>query len=235
CIYQLSFTWKAGEVEEDAIEYADIYIENNKDELISKVQQSSNDSLINLMLVSEYLEEEKEKKEKYFLDSVSSEKVYNLLVKEYTYKECQEREINLGLDLKGGMNVTLEISVIDVIKALSNYSPDSAFNKAITTAYEMQKNSQDNFIDLFTIAYENLAPSPDKGLSAIFSTPDLREKVQFSSTNKQVIAVINAEVEDAIDRSFNILRSRIDRFGVSQPNIQRLETSGRILVELPGI
>ena len=235
CIYQLSFTWKAGEVEEDAIEYADIYIENNKDELISKVQQSSNDSLINLMLVSEYLEEEKEKKEKYYLDSVSSEKVYNLLVKEYTYKECQEREINLGLDLKGGMNVTLEISVIDVIKALSNYSPDSAFNKAITNAYEMQKNSQDNFIDLFTIAYENLAPSPDKGLSAIFSTPDLREKVQFSSTNKQVIAVINAEVEDAIDRSFNILRSRIDRFGVSQPNIQRLETSGRILVELPGI
>ena len=133
------------------------------------------------------------------------------------------------------MNVTLEVMVVDVVRALANNSTDSIFNIAISNSLKAQENSQDDFVELFAQEYEKLAPAPNSGLSAIFSTPDLRDKIQFSSNNQEVITVIAAEVESAIDRSFNILRSRIDRFGVTQPNIQRLENSGRILVELPGI
>ncbi|MBC8265628.1 MAG: protein translocase subunit SecDF [Flavobacteriales bacterium] len=235
CLYQLSFTWVARGVQDDALEYANTYIESNNDEIISELKKNNNDSVLDSTLIIEHLEVVKATKEKYYLDSIGSEKVYNMLLKDYTYKECVEREINLGLDLKGGMNVTLEVSVIDVIKALSNYSEDEVFNQAIADAVAMQRKSQEDFVTLFATAYEGLAPASGKGLAAIFSTPDLREKIQFSSSNKDVIKVVRAEVEDAISRSFNILRSRIDRFGVTQPNIQRLETSGRILVELPGI
>ena len=235
CLYQLSFTWVSDGVQDDALEYANNYVNENSEQLISDLRSSSNDSLLDSTLINEHFESEKAKKEKYYLDSISSEKVYDIWMKDYTYKECVEREINLGLDLKGGMNVTLEVSVIDVIKALSNNSKDVVFNQAIANALEMQKNSQEDFVTLFATSYEVLAPATGKGLAAIFSTPDLRDKIQFSSTNKDVIKVVRAEVEDAINRSFNILRSRIDRFGVTQPNIQKLETSGRILVELPGI
>ncbi len=206
CLYQLSFTWIADGVEEDAVAYAAAFDETEQAE-----------------------------KEKFYLDSINSEEVYDILLTSYTYAECKQREINLGLDLKGGMNVTLEVMVIDVIKALSNNSKDSVFNAAISNALKAQEDSQDDFVTLFGVEFEKLAPAKNAGLSAIFSTPDLRDKVQFSSTNTEVIAVLNIEVEDAISRSFNILRSRIDRFGVTQPNIQRLETAGRILVELPGI
>tara|TARA_B100000989_G_scaffold270947_1_gene227377 strand:- start:240 stop:3251 length:3012 start_codon:yes stop_codon:yes gene_type:complete len=206
CFYQLSFTWVADSVESDAIEYA-----------------------------SNFTEDEYSDKLRFYLDSISSEKVYDILIAEYTYSECKQREINLGLDLKGGMNVTLEVMVVDVIKALSNNSKDEKFNLAISKALMLQLNSQEDFVTLFGNEYEKIAPSPNSGLAGIFSTPDLREKINFSSTNQQVLEVIRIEVEDAINRSFNILRSRIDRFGVTQPNIQRLETAGRILVELPGI
>ena len=206
CLYQLSFTWVADKVEEDAIEYA-----NN------------------------FPEDQKQDKVKFYLDSISSEEVYNILITSYTYNQCKQREINLGLDLKGGMNVTLEVMVVDVLKALSNNSKDSIFNKAINNTLLAQENSQDDFVTLFALEYEKIALFPNKGLSAIFATPDLREKIQFSSSNDEVIDVLVFEVEEAISRSFNILRSRIDRFGVTQPNIQRLETAGRILVELPGI
>ena len=206
CVYQLSFTWIADSVEEDAIAYA-----------------------------ANFNETEKEAKQKFYLDSINSEDVYDILLTSYTYAECKQREINLGLDLKGGMNVTLEVMVVDVVKALSNNNKDSVFNAAISNALKAQENSQDDFVTLFGMEYEKLAPAPNVGLSAIFSTPDLREKVQFSSSNQEVLEVLNIEVEEAISRSFNILRSRIDRFGVTQPNIQRLETAGRILVELPGI
>jgi len=138
-------------VQEDAVEYANTYIEINKEELISEFQKSSNDSLIDSTKVNDYLQEVSTKREKYYLDSISSEKVYDIWVKDYTYKECQEREINLGLDLKGGMNVTLEVSVVEVIKALSNYSKDEAFNTAITNSKQMQKNSQDDFVTLFAM------------------------------------------------------------------------------------
>ena len=206
CLYQLSFTWIADGIEEDAVAYA-----------------------------SNFDEAELSTKEKFYLDSINNEEVYDIFLTSYTYAECKQREINLGLDLKGGMNVTLEVMVIDVVKALSNNSKDSIFNLAIANSLRAQSNSQDDFVTLFGKEYEKIAPSPNAGLSAIFSTPDLRAKVQFSSTNEEVIEVLQIEIEDAISRSFNILRSRIDRFGVTQPNIQRLETAGRILVELPGI
>ncbi|MBT3611938.1 MAG: protein translocase subunit SecDF [Flavobacteriales bacterium] len=206
CLYQLSFTWVADGVEEDAVAYA-----------------------------ADFNEDERDVKEKFYLDSIRGEEVYDIVLTSYTYAECQQREINLGLDLKGGMNVTLEVMVVDVVKALSNQNKDEAFNAAIANTLKAQEDSQDDFVTLFGKEYEKLAPAANTGLSALFSTPDLRDKVQFSSTNLEVIDVLRIEVEDAISRSFNILRSRIDRFGVTQPNIQRLETAGRILVELPGI
>tara|TARA_B100001059_G_scaffold43350_1_gene35316 strand:- start:3646 stop:6606 length:2961 start_codon:yes stop_codon:yes gene_type:complete len=172
-------------------------------------------------------------KEKAYLDSISSEPIYNIGVKNYTYNECKSREINLGLDLKGGMNVTLEVSVVDVIRAMSNYNKDEAFNSAINLAVNKQLDSQDDFVTLFAQSFTEL--SPEGKLASIFYTPELKDKINSTSTNDEVMGVIRTEVEDAIDRSFNILRSRIDRFGVSQPNIQRLEGSGRILVELPGV
>jgi SecD/SecF fusion protein len=172
-----------------------------------------------------------ELKEKSYLDSIGSEKVF--LFGSYSYDECKARELNLGLDLKGGMNVTLEVSVVDVIKAMSNYSKDEAFNNAIALALEKQKNSQADFVTLFNNSFTEI--NPNAKLAAIFYTSDLKDKLKTSSTNEEVISVIRLEVEDAIQRSFNILRSRIDRFGVTQPNIQRLVGTGRILVELPGV
>ena len=203
CLYQLSFTWVADGVESDAIEYAESYNEN-----------------------------EREAKVKQYLDSINSEEVYDIFIAQYTYADCKQRELNLGLDLKGGMNVTLEVMVVDVLKALSNNSSDELFNTSIQNALKAQENSQDDFVTLFGIEYEKL--SPNNGLAVIF-TSQLKDKVKINATNNQVIDVLKLEVEDAISRSFNILRSRIDRFGVTQPNIQRLETAGRILVELPGI
>ena len=171
--------------------------------------------------------------ERNYLDSVKSETVYDLGFMDYTYSECKEKEINLGLDLKGGMNVTLQISVRDVLVALSNNSKDVAFNKAIAKATEDQKSSRSNYITLFEEAYNEIAP--EGKLSTIFSTYDLREQITPEMPNKEVIKVLKTQSESAIANSFNVLRSRIDRFGVTQPNIQRLENSGRILVELPGV
>ena len=203
CLYQLSFTWITGSVEDDAFEYA-----------------------------SQFPVEEQEVKQKFYLDSINSEPVYNIGLTEYTYAECKSRELNLGLDLKGGMNVTLEVMVIDVVKALANNSKDSVFVEAIKNTQNAQTDSQDDFVTLFGSEYEKL--SPNSGLAVIF-TSQLKDKVKINASNQEVVDVLALEVEDAISRSFNILRSRIDRFGVTQPNIQRLETAGRILVELPGI
>jgi SecD/SecF fusion protein len=173
-----------------------------------------------------------EGKERSYLDSISTIDIFNLGVKNYTYQECKEREINLGLDLKGGMNVTLEVSVVDVIKSMSNYSTDPAFNKSLEDAIAAEKNSQKDYVTLFAEAYAKNAPNAK--LAAIFSTIELKDKVSFNSTNDDVIKVIRTESNGAIDRSFNILRTRIDKFGVTQPNIQKLG-SGRILIELPGV
>jgi len=174
------------------------------------------------------------KKEINYLDSISGEGVYNFLwIRDYTYKETQERELNLGLDLKGGMNVTLEVSTVDLVRSMANYSGDSTFVKAIGLAQKKQKNSQEDFVTLFGQAFQEI--DPNAKLSAIFATRELKDRINFNSTNKEVLEIIRKETKDAIDNSFNILRSRIDRFGVTQPNIQLLGNSGRILVELPGI
>ncbi|MGF7140264.1 protein translocase subunit SecDF [Roseimarinus sediminis] len=200
CVYQLSFTFKARQVEKDAAEYAG-----------GDPQQ-----------------------ELHYLDSIASETVYSFLgVRDYSYREVKAREINLGLDLKGGMNVTLEISVVDLVRALSNNSQDSTFNAALKLAQEYQQNSQEGFVTLFGQAFEEI--DPNAKLAANFLTPELKDLINFNSTNAEVLEVIRNEADAAIDNTFNILRSRIDRFGVSQPNIQKLAQRGRILVELPGV
>ncbi len=173
-------------------------------------------------------------KENKFKDSISGEVVYNFLgLRKYTYRECKERQIALGLDLKGGMDVILEVSVVDVIRALSNNSTDSTFVKAIELAKKYQLTSREDFVTLFGRAFTKVDPSAK--MAAIFSTVELKDRINFSSTNDQVLAVLHDQANAAIDNSFNILKSRIDRFGVLQPNVQQLETKGRIQVDLPGI
>ena len=167
--------------------------------------------------------------EYHYLDSLSTEKVWL----GYTLKECREKELGLGLDLKGGMNVILEVSVPDIVRTLAGNSKDATFNKAMTMAIERQASSQKDFLELFSEAYTEL--DPNARLSAIFTTFSLKDRINLKSTNEEVIAVLKEEVQATVDNSFNVLRTRIDRFGVVQPNIQRLETNGRILIELPGI
>ncbi|MBO4328007.1 MAG: protein translocase subunit SecDF, partial [Bacteroidales bacterium] len=175
-----------------------------------------------------------EAKENYYLDSISNENVYNLLVKKYTYRDAKEREINLGLDLKGGMNVTLEVSVKDIVNALAGANAkDPTFMKAMELATERQENSEGDFVTLFGQAYEEV--DPNAKLASIFLFEFKDKGITVNSTNSEVLKVLKEESDGAIDRSYQILRTRIDRFGVAQPNIQKLEGSGRILVELPGI
>ncbi|MFV0522340.1 MAG: protein translocase subunit SecDF [Mangrovibacterium sp.] len=173
-------------------------------------------------------------KQSAYIDSISGETVYSVLgLKDYTYRDVKGLEMNLGLDLKGGMNVTLEVSVIDLIKALSNHSTDPTFTAALAKAQEMQKNSQEDFVTLFGEAFEEVDPNAQ--LAAVFNTQDLRGKINPTMSNTEVLKVIREETDAAIDNAFQVIRQRIDRFGVAQPNIQKLETSGRILVELPGV
>jgi len=171
-------------------------------------------------------------KEYRYLDSIANEPVYNFLwLKKYTLRECQEKEINLGLDLKGGMNVTLEVSVVDVLRSLAHYTNDSTFNKAIVKAKELQKNSGEDYITLFGKAFQQI--DPNAKLAAFFISKDL--KIDFNTPNDEVLKIVRKEAEGAIDNSFNVLRNRIDRFGVTQPNIQKIASTGRILIELPGV
>jgi len=210
CVYYLSFTVVTKKVTKDAKEYAKVYVEKHPDEK-KKVSD---------------LEYE-------YMDSLSSEVVYNIGIRKFTLRECQEREINLGLDLKGGMNVILEISVEDIVKAMANNSKDTTFQKAIKLAKEYQKDSREDFITLFGRAFEKV--DPDARLAAVFNTLELKDKIDFNASNEDVLNILRTESKDAIDNSFNILRSRIDRFGVIQPNIQKLEQAGRIMIELPGV
>ncbi|MBR4520555.1 MAG: protein translocase subunit SecDF [Paludibacteraceae bacterium] len=168
-------------------------------------------------------------KEYQYLDSIAAKKVWF----GYTLKECREKEINLGLDLKGGMNVTMEVSVPDILRALSGYNTSENFNRAMALAQEKQKSSGDDFVTLFLASFREI--DPNAKLASIFATFELKDKVTTSSTNEEVERVIREEVEGAINNSFMVLRTRIDRFGVVQPNIQKLAQSGRILIELPGI
>ena len=171
------------------------------------------------------------KGETHYLDSMQNEKVW---LGAYTLKQCREMEIGLGLDLKGGMNVILEVSVPDVVKALADNKTDEAFNKAVAEAAKQSITSQDDYITLFVNEYKKQAPQGT--LAELFATQQLKDKVNTRSTDAEVEKVLREEVQAAIDNSYNVLRTRIDRFGVAQPNIQTLEGKmGRIMVELPGI
>ena len=168
-------------------------------------------------------------KEYQYLDSVAGEKVWF----GYTLKECREKELNLGLDLKGGMNVTMEVSVPDILRVLSGHNTSDIFNQALALASEKQKSSGDDYLTLFFESFSQIDPNAQ--LASVFSTFELKDKVSLNSSNDDVKKVIIEEVQGAIDNSFNVLRTRIDRFGVVQPNIQKLSQTGRILIELPGI
>ena len=169
--------------------------------------------------------------ESVYIDSIMNKKVY---LGVYTYKQAREMGIGLGLDLKGGMNVILEVSVPDVVKALADHKTDEAFVNAVANANKLAASSNSDFITLFIKEYKN--QKPDGTLAELFATQQLKDKVNTKSTDAEVEAVLRAEVDAAIDNSFNVLRTRIDRFGVAQPNIQELEGSmGRIMIELPGV
>ena len=169
--------------------------------------------------------------ESVYIDSIMNKKVY---LGVYTYKQAREMGIGLGLDLKGGMNVILEVSVPDVVKALADHKTDEAFVNAVANASKQAASSNSDFITLFIKEYKN--QKPDGTLAELFATQQLKDKVNTKSTDAEVEAVLRAEVDAAIANSFNVLRTRIDRFGVAQPNIQELEGSmGRIMIELPGV
>ena len=170
--------------------------------------------------------------EQAYLDSVMNKKVWLGI---YSYKECREMQIGLGLDLKGGMNVILEVSIPDVVKALAANSQDPVFTETLAAAKKRSISSQENFVDIFAQEYARIA-GPDAKLSTFFATSNLKEKINSQTSNEEIISVLKEEVDAAVGNSFNVLRTRIDRFGVAQPNIQELAgKQGRIMVELPGI
>ncbi|WP_299099010.1 protein translocase subunit SecDF [uncultured Alistipes sp.] len=205
CVYQLSFTFKTRSVEKKAAEYA-----------------------------AQFPLEEQAGAEQHYLDSVQNMPVFNMGFRKFTYKECKEKELNLGLDLKGGMNVMLEVQVEDVVKALAGDSQnDPAFQEAIAEANEaLKQGTSSDYIGDFVKAYERL--SGGRPLAGLFVSPD-RSDITLESSNADVERLLKKETEAAIAASFNVLRSRIDHFGVTQPNIMRLPNSHRILVELPGV
>jgi SecD/SecF fusion protein len=203
CLYYLSFSLVSRGVEKDAAQYA--------------TDASGN--------VDHY-------KKQSYLDSVWKAPVFNFLGAEYTYQQVKESELGLGLDLKGGMHVTLEISPVEIIRAMAGNRKDPAFEQAIARAQKLQVNSQENFVDLFYRSFRELQPNTK--LATIFANSTTRN-LSYNSSDKEVLAEINREVNDAVARSFNILRTRIDKFGVNQPNIQHLKGTNRIQIELPGV
>ncbi|MBW6499320.1 MAG: protein translocase subunit SecDF [Bacteroidales bacterium] len=224
CLYQLSFSFVTRKVERDARKYA------HSERFVNMAQEMAGGDEILLGFLTDSIARSQER---FYLDSMMNQSVFNIGVAKFTYREVKERELNLGLDLKGGMNVTLEISVSEIVRALSGYSTDATFQLAMDRAIEAQRTSREDFITLFGRAFQET--DPNASLAAIFSTVEMRDRITFNSSNDEVLRVLRREVDAAVDRSFQILRTRIDRFGVAQPNIQKLQTSGRILVELPGI
>src|SRR5690606_25334040 len=212
-IYQLSFTFVANKVEKDAANFA-----------INKIAETEED----------YVALRKEEEVRY-LDSLANQEVYNLGIAGYTYSEVKDRELNKGLDLKGGINVILQISIKDILKGLADDSKDPFFNKALAEADEASKNSDADYVDLFFDAFEKASGGTTKLSSPeIFSNKALGEEINFQMSNNEVKPIIRRKINESIVSAFEVLRERVDRFGVTQPNIQRLGSSGRILVELPG-
>ncbi|MFO7614485.1 MAG: protein translocase subunit SecDF [Bacteroidales bacterium] len=225
CLFQLSFTFFSTNVERNARKYA------RSEEAVRQAEKLAQGDAV---LKTFYLDSLSKARESYYLDSMANVVVYNILVRQYTFKDVKERELNLGLDLRGGMNVVLEISVGDMIKALAGpNSVNPIFQQALQRAYEKQRTTDRDFVTLFGESFEEI--DPNARLASIFSTVELKDQISYNSTNDEVLSVIRNETEGAFERTFSILRTRIDRFGVTQPNIQKLAASNRILVELPGI
>jgi len=221
CIWQLSFSVVSSMHGKKAEKYAE--------KAAIAAQQSAAFSKLAEGDKAFYLDSIKKAQSRWYTDSISAEKVYF----GYTFKEVQAKEINLGLDLKGGMNVTMEVSVPEILRALSGYNTSENFNAAMAKAQEKMQSSGEDFVTLFIESYKEIDPNAQ--LAPVFSTFELKDKVTLNSTNEEVEKVIREEVDGAINNSFNVLRTRIDRFGVVQPNIQKLSQPGRILIELPGI
>jgi len=210
CIYQLSFTWFAKNVEKDAIIYAESNATGDDSDELAKLERA-------------------------YLDSVANAPVVDLGFTEFTYSDVQEKEINLGLDLKGGINATLEVSVKDILVGLSNHSKNPVFNNALVAASKAQKNSDKDYLELFFEAFDTASKGTVKlGDPSIFGNKSLKDKINFKMTDEEVKPILKEEVKGSIGTAFEVLRSRIDRFGVTQPNIQRVGESGRISIELPG-
>ncbi|TDQ22889.1 protein translocase subunit SecDF [Tenacibaculum caenipelagi] len=209
-IYQLSFTFFANKVEDSAKEYAKANVPDNNGRALAKYERK-------------------------YLDSVANKEIVNLGFAKYSYNDIKKSQMNLGLDLKGGINAILQVSVKDILVGLSNNSKNPVFLEALAKADEAQKNSQSDYLDLFFNQFESISKGGIK-LSdpTIFGTKALRDKIDFNKTNEQVKSTLQEEINTSINTAFEVLRSRIDKFGVVQPNIQRIGTSGRIQVELPG-
>ncbi|MGN1210700.1 MAG: protein translocase subunit SecDF [Candidatus Cryptobacteroides sp.] len=221
CIWQLSFTVVTKVNENKAVKYADKKVEAIKNSAaFSKVAAEDQ---------AYYLDSVRKDNTRWYTDSISAEKVYF----GYTFKDVKEKEINLGLDLKGGMNVMLQVQLEDLVKALADNNQSAEFQNAVALAKERSVNSRADFITLFAQAWEEVGNGIP--LAQIFGTYEMSSKITATSSDSDVISVIRKEAESAISNSFNVLRNRIDRFGVTQPNIQQLGNSGRILVELPGV
>ena len=221
CIWQLSFTLVTKIQENKAEKYALNAVEAYKNSAAFAKTDDADKAFV--------LDSVKKDNTRWYLDSISSEKVYF----GYTYKGVKEKEINLGLDLKGGMNVMLQVQLEDLVRALSDNNSTPEFTAAIALAKERSVNSRADFITLFKEAWDETGNGIP--LAQIFGTYEMSSKINAQSTDAQVIDVIRKEAESAISNSFNVLRNRIDRFGVTQPSIQQIGNSGRILVELPGV
>lgn len=229
CIFYLSFTWKARSIETEAEEYAENIANSPYYQKLAKEKSQNNPSAY-----QSFIDSVKNHIAEHYLDSIKKVQVYDILITSYTYEDIKRRELNLGLDLKGGMNVTLEVSVPDIIKNLTNNSQDPAFNKAIAEAIRKYgKVNNDDFVTLFYKEYQKLNPTGK--LAPLFQTPENKGKIDYNASNDQVIEFVREQVDEAIANAEKTLRSRIDRFGVTQPNIRSLGNTGRILVELPGV
>ncbi len=226
CAYYLMFTWVAYGIQEDAETYAQNYVSN------AKVIEASKRGA-NLSDQTTYLDSVRTARTNFYFDSIKNKPVYDIFITEYTYDDVKKRQLNLGLDLKGGMNVTLEVSVADIIRSLSNNSNDPTFTQAITKAIERQKKEPQDFVTLFGEEFKKI--NPNAKLAINFQTIELKGKIDFNTSDEDVLKFLRERVKDAIETSENTLRSRIDKFGVTQPNIQLLPSSGRILIELPGV
>ncbi|MES2287339.1 MAG: protein translocase subunit SecDF [Bacteroidota bacterium] len=227
CAYYLMFTWVAAGIENDAEEFAKNYVASPEAaEAAKKESDNPSDQ-------KTYLDFLFNAKKNYYLDSLKKKPVYDIFITQYTYEDVKKRQLNLGLDLKGGMNVTLEVSVAEIIRGLSNNSNDPTFTKALSQAIERQKKDPKNFVIIFGEEFKKI--NPNAKLAINFQTIELKGKIDFNTPDEEVLKFLQERVEDAIATSENTLRARIDKFGVTQPNIQRLASSGRILIELPGV